>query len=153
MNFEDYIRVFNSGDRAELATFFTEDIVFWAGGAPGGPRVIRGKDDVLRFLAVLADGVREIIRAQVVLQDEKHIFAEIDMDIHAMSDKPDFAGLGPLKASEFLTMKFFVVYTVRGGRICEIKTSLWPTNFGVSDPPTRSFGPPTPVIGGIRKRV
>ena len=150
MDYAKYLETYNSGDHRELVrTFCTDDVVFEAGSLQS---VYRGKDEVLEFLTGLQDGVRDVLRAQVVLQDESHIFAEADMDFHALKDLPDFP-FGALRRGEFLTIKVFVVYYLRRGKICRFKTSLWPTNFGVTDPPARGFGPEPPTVDGVRAEV
>ena len=132
MNFSDYVDQYNSGDHAALVEeFYTEDIVFESGALK---RVCRGRDEVTEFLLGMQSGVRETLRPQVVLQDENHILAEADMDFYALRDMPDYP-LGALRESEHLTVKLFVSYYLREGRICRIKTALWPVNFCVSDPP------------------
>ncbi len=116
VDYAKYIEAFNTGDDAALVQkFFTEDCVFQS-----GPRFMRGRDELLKFLNWAHDGIRELIRAQLVLRDENHIFAEIDMDFHATRDRPDFT-FGALKQGEFTTVKFFVVYYLRGrqGRASE----------------------------------
>ena len=69
----------------------------------------------------------------MVLRDEKHIFAEIDMDFHALVDKPDFL-FKPLRKGEFTTVKFFVLYCLRGGKVAHLKASTWPADIGVTKP-------------------
>ena len=129
MDFADYIRTFNSGDDAALVRdFYAPDIHFQS-----GPRILRGTDELLQFLNWAHDGIREIIRAQTVLRDENRIFAEIDMDFHATKDKPDFT-FGALKKGEFTTVKFFVLYTLRDGRVARFKAATWPPNLGVTKP-------------------
>lgn len=129
MDFADYIRTFNAGDDAALVRdFYAPDIHFQS-----GPRVLRGTDELLQFLRWAHDGIREIIRTQTVLRDDNHIFAEIDMDFHATKDKPDFT-FGALKKGEFTTVKFFVLYTLRDGRVARFKASTWPPNLGVTRP-------------------
>ncbi len=132
MDYAAYIEAFNSGDDAALVQrFFTEDVIFqW------GTRVIHGADELLTFLNGAHDGIREIIRAQVVLRDEDHIFAEIDMDFHATRDKPEF-GFGPLKQGEFTTAKLLVVYDLRDGQVAQVKVASWPPNVGVTKPTSR----------------
>ena len=71
------------------------------------------------------------------------------MDFHAQRDLPEFP-FGALKQGEYLTMKVFVAYYLRGDKICQFKTALWPANFGVTEPPTKGFGPELPVIPGTR---
>ena len=150
MDYAEYLQAYNSGDHRELVRKFCTDDVTFEAGALGS--VFRGKDEVLAFLLSLQDGVRDVLRAQVVLQDENHIFAEADMDFHAERDLPEFP-FGALKRGEYLTMKVFVVYYLRDGKICRFKTSLWPANFGVTDPPAKGFGPEPPIVEGVRARV
>jgi hypothetical protein len=137
MDYNRYIQSFNSGDDARLVEeWFTEDCVFQS-----GPRLLHGRKELLEFLQWAHDGIREIIRAQVLLQDERHLFAEIDMDFHATRDRPDFL-FGPLKQGEFLTVKFFVLYLLRDGRVAHLKAATWPTNVGVTKPTPRLGGSP-----------
>jgi ketosteroid isomerase-like protein len=129
MDFADYIRAFNTGDDAALVrNFYAPDIHFQS-----GPRILRGADELLQFLNWAHDGIREIIRAQTVLRDENRIFAEIDMDFHATKDKPEFT-FGALKKGEFTTVKFFVLYSLRDGKVARFKAATWPPNLGVTKP-------------------
>jgi len=132
MDYARYVQAFNSGDDARLVReFFTDDVIFQS-----GPRLMQGKEELLRFLDWAHDGIREIIRAQVVLQDEQHIFAEIDMDFHATLDKPDFL-FKPLRKGEFTTVKFFVLYYLRDGKVAHLKAATWPADVGVTKPTPR----------------
>jgi len=138
MDYAEYIRAFNSGDDAGLvSTFFTPDLRFQS-----GLRVLNGAGELLKFLNWAHDGIREIIRAQTVLRDENHIFAEIDMDFHATVDKPDFT-FGALKKGEFTTVKFFVLYRLHEGKVAQLKAATWPPNVGVTKP--EGAGPPLKV--------
>ena len=135
MNYQDYVELFNSGnDEALVKTYFTEDTVF-----SGGARAFHGAAELLKFLHWAHDGIREILRPQVVAQNKDHILAEIDIDFHALVDKPDFQ-FKPLKKGEMTTVKFFVVYYLRDGKVCHLKASTWPVEQGVSKP--------TPRLGG-----
>jgi hypothetical protein len=134
VDYARYIEAFNAGDDAALVQrFFTEDCHFQS-----GPRVLRGREELLKFLNWAHDGIREIIRAQLVLRDDEHVFAEIDMDFHATRDRPDFT-FGALKKGEYTTVKFLVVYYLRDGKVAQLKASAWPPNVGVTKPvPERS---------------
>ncbi|HXX17994.1 MAG TPA: nuclear transport factor 2 family protein [Candidatus Acidoferrum sp.] len=135
MNYQNYVELFNSGnDEALVKTYFTEDTVF-----SGGARAFHGAAELLKFLHWAHDGIREILRPQVVAQNKDHILAEIDIDFHALVDKPDFQ-FKPLKKGEMTTVKFFVVYYLRDGKVCHLKASTWPVEQGVSKP--------TPRLGG-----
>jgi hypothetical protein len=150
MDYAEYIETFNSGDHAALLEHCTDDIIFESGKLQ---QVCQGKDEFIEFLqGILQDDIRQIIRAQVVLQNKDYVFAETDIDFHALRDVPDFA-FGALKEGEYLTTKTFVVYYLRDGKVCRIKTSMWPANFAVTDPPTIGFGPEPPISGGIRANV
>jgi len=135
MNYQNYVELFNSGnDEALVKTYFTEDTVF-----SGGSRAFYGAGELLKFLHWAHDGIREILRPQVVVQNEDHILAEIDIDFHALVDKPDFQ-FKPLKKGEMTTVKFFVIYYLRDGKVCHLKAATWPVEQGVSKP--------TPKLGG-----
>ena len=135
MNYQNYVDLFNSGnDEALVKTYFTEDAIF-----SGGSRAFQGAEELLKFLHWAHDGIREILRPQVVAQDDDHILAEIDIDFHALMDKPDFQ-FKPLQKGEMTTVKFFVVYYLRNGKVYHLKASTWPVEAGVSKP--------TPKLGG-----
>lgn len=132
MDYKKYLELFDSGDRRELVRrYCTDDVIFEAGSLK---QVHHGKEDVLRFLLRLQDGLREVLRPQVVIQNDDYIFVEADVDIHAQRDLPDNPS-GPLKKGDVVTIKALVVYYLRGGKICRFKTALWPANFGVTEPP------------------
>ncbi len=130
MDYARYIEAFNTGDDAALVReFYTPDVHFQS-----GPRVLNGAEELLRFLGWAHDGIRETIRAQLVLRNADHIFAEIDMDFHASHDRPDFP-FGALRAGEHTTVKFFVVYYLRDGKIAQLKAATWPHRMGVTKAP------------------
>ena len=138
MDYAKYIEAFNTGDDAALVRdFFTPDVVFQS-----GPRIVRGADELLKFLNWAHDGIRELIRAQVVLRDEHHLFAEIDMDFVATADRPDFT-FGALKKGERTTVKFFAMYYLRDGKVAQLKTGRWDPKLGV----TAAGAPAHAVLG------
>ncbi len=127
MDFNHYIEVFNSGDDDALANdWFTDDIIYI-----GGNRKIEGKEAWCSFLKFAHDGVREIFRPQNLFQKDDGFFCEVDMDFHAMKPRPDFP-LRPLYPGDMMTIKFFVIYKVRDGKFCQLKTATWPVDYGVS---------------------
>jgi hypothetical protein len=146
-DFYKYIEAFNSGDdKMMVENFWTDDMVVVSNGG----ELARGKKDWLKKLEELHDGIRELIRVQVLMQNEDNIFAEIDMDFHATKDRLDY-GLAPLEKGDFITVKMFPLYYIRGDKIVVLKLAMWPPNVGVSDPPARVFGPPPPIVGKNRK--
>ena len=126
LDYQKYVALFNSGDDRELCdTYFTEDAVMQTAN-----RYIKGKGALLEFLQDAHDGVREILHPQVVLQDNHHILAELNIEFVADRDKPDFI-FQPLQAGETVMVKFFVVYILRDNKVCYLKTARWPPGYGI----------------------
>ncbi|HJX13830.1 MAG TPA: hypothetical protein VJ377_09960 [Dehalococcoidales bacterium] len=150
-DFYKYVEAFNSGDdRAMLDRFWVDDLVVCSARGKEDGVLASGKEGFLKFLEFAHDGVREIMRIQVLIQNKNNIFAEIDMDFHASKDRPDYP-FGPLQPGDFITVKMFCLYFLRGDRIEKLKMASWAPNVGITDPPTRGFGPPPPIQGGVRK--
>ena len=79
-NTNSKVALFNKGNDRELCeTFFAEDCDFLSG--PGEGQEIHGRENLIRFLEFMHEGVREIDRPQLVLHQGNTIFAEIDMDV------------------------------------------------------------------------
>ena len=133
LDFGAYVATFQTGDDdALLDRFFTEDAVMTT-----ADRRIEGRTALREFLRWAHDGVREIPRPQVVVQDEGHLFAEIDMDFVCTRDRPDFP-FQPMKRGEVITVKFVAVYTLRDGRVAHLKTFRWGVGVGVTAAPDYS---------------
>jgi hypothetical protein len=69
-----------------------------------------------------------------VLQQGDLLFADIDMDFHASKERPDFP-FGHLHPGDLVTVKFFVTYRLRAGRVVELKSMTWPPGKGVTQLP------------------
>jgi len=130
LDYRAYIRDFNSGDdRGLIEKYFAADTqMITASGVRSGHKGMN------EFLAAAHDGVREIIRPQVVMWDRDHIFAEIDMDFVASKARPDFT-FGALQPGDILTVKFFAHYTVVNGKVKTLKTMTWKPETGVTKAP------------------
>jgi predicted SnoaL-like aldol condensation-catalyzing enzyme len=130
LDYRAYVRDFNSGDdRGLIEKYFATDTQMISSSG-----VRRGHKEMNEFLAAAHDGVREIIRPQVVMWDKDHIFAEIDMDFVASKARPDFT-FGALLPGDILTVKFFAHYTVANGKIKTLKTMTWKPETGVIKAP------------------
>jgi len=53
------------------------------------------------------------------------------MDFHAPKPRPDFP-LKPMYPGDMMTVKFFVLYKVRHGKFCRLKSATWPVDHGIS---------------------
>ena len=130
LDYKAYETLFNTGDDAALvARFFDDDVAF-----SGGSRDYRGKAALKAFLDWAHDGVREVMRPQNVLQQGDLLFADIDMDFHASKERPEFP-FGPLHPGDQVTVKFFVTYRLRNGKVVELKSMTWPPGKGVTQLP------------------
>jgi hypothetical protein len=144
-DFYKYIETFNAGDdKSMLDRFWVNDLEAWSGRGGEARLLASGKEGFLNFLNFAHDGVRELMRVQVLLQNEANIFAEIDMDFVFSKDRPDYP-FGNRRAGERITVKMFCLYFLRGDKIAKMKMASWAPDQGVSSPPTQGFGPPFPM--------
>jgi hypothetical protein len=128
LDYQAYEDLFNTGDDAALVElFFADDCAMIS--ATG---IRRGKGELLAFLNWAHDGVREVMRPQLVLENDCVLFAEVDMDFHASKERADFP-FGHLFPGDLVTVKFFVTYALdSAGRIRELKSMTWPPEKGVT---------------------
>ncbi|MFC1903250.1 nuclear transport factor 2 family protein [Chloroflexota bacterium] len=151
LDFYKYNEIFNTGDDKAAMEFWVDDLVVTQGTGTDVFPLATNKAEFIKFLAAAHDGVREIMRVQTLVQNENNIFVEMDMDFVALKDKPDFV-FGPLKAGEFLTVKMFLLYTLRGDKFASMKLATWPPNKGVTEPPSHNWGPNPPDFGATRAK-
>ena len=128
LDYKAYEALFNTGDDAALVErFFAPDCRMVSANG-----VRQGRGELLAFLNWAHDGVREVMRPQVVMSRDGLLFAEVDMDFHASKHRPDFP-FGELHPGDMVTVKFFVTYTLNDdGLIAELKSMTWPPGKGVS---------------------
>jgi hypothetical protein len=89
-------------------------------------RVSRGRGELLAFLQWAHDGVREVIRPRLVLQEGNRLFVDVDMDFVCSKARPDFP-FASLLPGDILTVRFFVTYTLdEAGLITELCSMVWP---------------------------
>ena len=130
LDYKAYEDCFNTGnDDMLVAKFFDDDVVF-----TGGTRDYQGKQQLLDFLHWAHDGVREVMRPQLVMQEGDHLFAEVDMDFHASKERPEFP-FGHLHPGDLVTVKFFVTYKLKNDKIVLLKSMIWPPELGVTKLP------------------
>jgi hypothetical protein len=130
MDFREYERLFNTGaDEALVDLYYHEDCEFVA-----TTRHLKGRQALKDFLAWAHRGVREVMRPQLVIEGKDHLFVEIDMDFHATQERPDFP-FGHLHPGDTVTVKFFVTYYLRDGKIARLNSATWPPEYQVSKLP------------------
>ncbi len=128
MDYDEYLATFASGDdEALIARFFAPDCVMESASGSW-----HGHEGMRAFLAWAHDGIREVPRPQKVVQDADTIFAEIDMDFHALKERADFP-FGPMRPGDCVTVKFLARYQLdAAGRVRVLKTMTWPPGKGVT---------------------
>jgi hypothetical protein len=121
MDYEAYLSSFNSvEDKATLLEHYAPDARIE--GANG----LTSLDDFLDQLRNVRDGVRVTAVPITVLGDENRIMAELDITYLAERDRPDHP-MGPLRAGESVTMRFFSSYDLEDGRIVRFSRAFWRT--------------------------
>lgn len=137
MNYDDYVAAFNEGDDQKLVeTWFAPDCVMHS-----STRICRGRDELLAFLDWAHDGVREIVRPRLVMQEGNRLFVDVDMDFICQAPRPDFP-FGALLPGDILTVRFFVTYRLNEeGLIEELCSMTWPAEKGVLKAPMLSGHP------------
>lgn len=131
MDFREYERRFNAGeDEALVDEYYAEDCEFVA-----TTRHLKGKQALKDFLAWAHDGVREVMRPQVIVEGRDHLFVQVDMDFHATKERPDFP-FGHLRPGDLITVKFFVTYHLNEeGKVKRLDSVTWPPEYQVSKLP------------------
>jgi hypothetical protein len=129
-DYKSYVASHNAGDvDAFVDRWLTDDCVFHFGA-----RKNTGRESIRAFLEGLKrDGIREVLRPQRVLSSAKLLFAEVDIDFHATRDEPKLS-FATLKQGEFVTVKYFLLHTIRDGRVAHLEGAHWPAGEGVSAP-------------------
>jgi ketosteroid isomerase-like protein len=131
MDFREYERRFNAGeDEALVDEYYAEDCEFVA-----TTRHLKGKQALKDFLAWAHDGVREVMRPQLVVPGKDHLFVQVDMDFHCTKPRPDFP-FGAMLPGDLITVKFFVTYHFdAAGKVKRLDSVTWPPEYQVSKLP------------------
>lgn len=116
-----YIDAFNDGDDEKAVNdYYTSDAI-----VEGPDRTMHGRDEWLRTLLFIHDGIREHLTLVEVVREGDVIMAEVDATFTAIRNSPDFLQ-GPLKQGESMTVRFFASYRLRGDRIARLALAWWP---------------------------
>ncbi|EKG18825.1 hypothetical protein MPH_03841 [Macrophomina phaseolina MS6] len=121
MHFSDYVEAYNTNDKDAKGHYFTDDIT--VEGAHGS---LEGKEAVLAFFADAHSEAKERLRPLVVVEQGEHIMAEFDAEFVAKKDILADSMLGELTEGEAAKLRFFAVYKLRDGLICEMRLAIWP---------------------------
>jgi ketosteroid isomerase-like protein len=119
MDYVAYLESFNRfGSTAELLEHYAPDARI------EGPKGVTPLAEFVEQLRDARDGVRVTAVPITVLGDEDSLMAELDITYTATRDRPDHPVV-PLRSGESVTMRFFSVYELRGGRIARFSRAFW----------------------------
>ena len=110
--FEDY----NSGDyKKTISTYYTQDAIF-----ESADYKFTGQQNIINFLTESHKGPSEELRVINILIDSNSVAAELEANIQATEDKPDFH-IKPLKRGDSFILKMSAFYDIRDGKICHVR--------------------------------
>jgi len=110
--FEDY----NSRDyKKAISIHYTQDAIF-----ESADYKFTGQENIISFLTESHKGLSEVLRVFNILIDGNSVVAELEADIQAMVDKPDFH-IKPLKKGDSIVLKISAHYDIRNGKICHVR--------------------------------
>ncbi len=113
-----YASAFSAGDGNRFGRFYTDDIEL---DLPSAPPLV-GRDAVVGFYAEMNERVREFLTVNSLTMDDHGIAADLVSTFTAHADAPDFSVM-PLKAGQAASVRVFVHYRLRDGRISQIKVA------------------------------
>jgi hypothetical protein len=95
-----------------------EDVRLELGSVP----TMFGAAAIVDFYSAMFRQVRETLTIHSLLADDQAIFVDTTSRFTAIADAPDFV-VGALRAGEHIDVRVFVLYTLRGGLISNIKVA------------------------------
>lgn len=114
--FRAYASAFSNADHERYSRFYTDDVVLELGSVPR----IEGKAGITDFYRPMFAKVRETLIPHSILADDNHIAMDATSRFIAIEDAPDFV-VGPLGKGEYIEVRVFVHYELRGGLISHIR--------------------------------
>jgi len=118
-DFRSYIDAFNRSDFDGFSKFYADDVEF-----EGRGRHFRSRDEVLTFYREVKSKMRETITVKNVVVGESQLMAEIETELVAFVDWPEFV-TGPIRKGDVIVSQNFVWYEVRDGKFAHIRSARY----------------------------
>ena len=118
-DFRSYIDAFNRSDFDSFSKFYADDVEF-----EGRGRHFRNRDEVLTFYREVKSKMRETITVKTVVVGETDLMAEIETELVAFVDWPEFV-TGPLKKDDVIVTQNFAWYEVKDGKFAHIRSARY----------------------------
>ena len=118
-DFRDYIAAFNRSDFDGFGKFYADDVEF-----EGRGRHFKSRDEVLNFYREVKAKMRETITVKEVAVGDSDLAAEIETELVAFEDWPEFV-TGPIKKGDVILTQNFVWYEIRNGKFQHIRSARY----------------------------
>ncbi|KAH7042251.1 hypothetical protein B0J12DRAFT_702427 [Macrophomina phaseolina] len=121
--YTNYLAAYNAQQTSPdaKARFYTEDAILYTPES-----TINGRDAIMEFFKEGHKMVKEELRPRAVLEDDSHIFCELDAAFVALEDTPpNFVFKDGLAKGESVSHRSCASYTLRGGKIATITLFVW----------------------------
>jgi ketosteroid isomerase-like protein len=125
-NFRRYIDAFNRNDFETFSGYYAPQIHF-----QGQAGEFHGREQVVSFYRQVKARVRETIRILTLVIGERDMVAELETELHALVDWPDFP-TGPIYKGETRRSQNFVWYEVAAGMFGRIRSARYRSVPGAS---------------------
>ncbi len=110
-----YFETYSSDFDQAIDTYYTDDIDF---EYPGGK--FQGKEAVRGYFAKVHQKFNEILRPVNLLIEGNRVAAEVEAELQALIDFPDFGGK-PFNKGESQFTTYGIFYDLRDDKICRVK--------------------------------
>jgi ketosteroid isomerase-like protein len=116
-DFRAYIAAFNRSDYAAFSRLYAEDVEF-----KGRAAELRGREQIVEFYRGVKARLHETLTVHAVVAGEKAIVADVETELRALEDWPDFP-TGPFKRGETRRSQNFIWYDVADGQFTRIRSA------------------------------
>ena len=130
-DFRRYIDAFNRNDFETFGGYYAPQIHFH-----GQAGEFHSRERVVSFYSQVKARVRETIRILTLVSGDRDIVAELETELHALVDWPDFP-TAPIYKGETRRSQNFVWYEVADGRFGRIRSARYRSVLGASDNDSR----------------
>jgi len=110
-----YFELYNTEYEKAVETFYTDDIDF---EYPGGR--YNGRSAVREYFQRVHRKFNEYLRPVHMVFEGDHAAAEVEAELQALIDFPDFGGK-PFNKGESQFTTYGIFYSFRGERICRVR--------------------------------
>jgi ketosteroid isomerase-like protein len=118
-DFRSYIAAFNRSDTAGYSRFYADDIHF-----VGRAAELHSRDAIVNFYAGVKKRLRETLTVHAVVVSERAIVADVETELHALADGPDFP-TGAFKRGDTRRSQNFIWYDIADDRFTRIRAARY----------------------------